>query len=72
MRIRKSTISDAVELARLTCATIRTINAKDHPKEIIDAWSKGNTATAYRTMLKERIQYVAIEKNKIIGLIGTC
>jgi putative acetyltransferase len=60
-------LADATELARLTRATIRTINAKDHPENIIRAWSGGNTASAYRKMLKERIQYVAIENQRIIG-----
>ncbi len=67
MRIRKSTLADAAALARLTRATIRTINAKDHPERIIEAWSGGNTASAYRKMLKERIQFVATEKGQIIG-----
>ncbi len=69
MRIRKSKTGDAIELARLTRATIRTINANDHPESVIDAWSKGNTAAAYRTMMKERLQYVAVEDDTIIGFV---
>ena len=62
-------MKDAAELARLTRSTIRTINSEDHSEAIIDAWSKGNTAAAYRKMMKERMQYVAIDHGKIIGFV---
>jgi putative acetyltransferase len=67
MRIRKSKIEDAAELAKLTRATVRTVNAQDHDKEIIKAWSKGNTAALYRTSEKTRIRFVAIESAEIVG-----
>lgn len=67
MNIRRSRLSDAPALARLARSTIRSINALDHAEEIIDAWAKGNTAKAYRAMEKERIRFVAVEKNRVVG-----
>lgn len=67
MKIRRSTIEDSVDLAKLARATIRKVNGKDHDNAIIDEWSKGNTAALYRATEKERIRFVAVENKKIIG-----
>lgn len=67
MTIRRSRPEDAAALAKLARDTIRTINVKDHTEEIMKAWSKGNTAAAYRRMEKEHIRYVAVEHGRIIG-----
>jgi putative acetyltransferase len=67
MKIRRSKIEDAIELGRLSRATIRTVNSHDHDKEIIAAWSKGNTAALYRATESDRIRFVAVEKEKIFG-----
>ncbi len=67
MKIRRSKLEDAKELAKLARATIRAVNGRNHSKVIIDAWSKGNTAASYRATEIDRIRFVAVENKNIIG-----
>ena len=67
MRIRKFHLSDAAELARLHRGTIRGINVLDYPPKQIAVWSWHVSARRFRESAKDRIRYVAIENNKIIG-----
>jgi putative acetyltransferase len=67
MKIRRSKLEDAKELAKLARTTIRTVNRRDHSNVIIDAWSKGNTAALYRTTQKDRIRFVTVENKRLTG-----
>jgi putative acetyltransferase len=69
MQIRKTTKADAKELATMVSETIKQVNSTDHDESTILAWSGGNTPEAYVQMLGERIQYIAVEKETIIGLV---
>lgn len=67
MQIRKFRLSDAAELARLHRGTIRGINVRDYPSRHIAVWSGRVSAKRFRDSAKDKIRYVAIEKNKIVG-----
>src|SRR3989344_5738021 len=65
MQIRKFKDSDTKELARMHNETIRTINVKDYPKKQIEVWA--GPKPAIRKYSKDRIRFVALDKNKIVG-----
>lgn len=67
MKIRRFKSSDAAEMARMHRATIRKINSRDYSKKTITAWSGRSTAKRFRKSMKQRIRFVTIDKNKIIG-----
>ncbi len=54
-------------MARLQRATIRHVNAKDYPKDIISVWAGRTKASRYRNNAKEVKRWVAVDKNQIIG-----
>lgn len=65
IRIRRFKDSNTEELARMHSETIRTINIKDYPKEQIEVWAGPKSAT--RKYARDRIRFVALDKNKIVG-----
>ena len=67
MKIRRFKPSDAAEMARMHRSTIREINSSDYSKKQVAAWSGRSTAKRFRKSMKQRIRFVAIGKNKIIG-----
>lgn len=67
MQIRKFRLSDAAELARLHRGTIRGVNVRDYPPKHIAVWSGRVSARRFRESAKDKIRYVAIENNKIVG-----
>jgi putative acetyltransferase len=67
MRIRKATLADAAELARLHKGTIRNINSADYSPKQIAAWSARTNAQRFRTSHDLAVRYVAVEGDKIIG-----
>ncbi len=67
MRIRKSKIEDAAEIASLHKGTIRFINKGDYSPEQISAWSKRTSAKRFRESHHLAIRYVALDGEKIIG-----
>ena len=69
MIIRKFLDSDAVGLARMHRATIKTVNSNDYPKEQIRVWAGGSSAKKFRERAKDSIILVALEKNKLVGFI---
>lgn len=69
MYIRKFRYSDAVELAKMHRSTIRAVNSKDYSKKQIEVWSSRSTAKRFRTYAKDRLIFVALDKNNIIGFI---
>jgi putative acetyltransferase len=69
MKIRKSTLEDSAEIARLHRGTIRSVNSKDYPPEDIEVWSGRAKASRVRDSHSIAVRYVAIEKGKIIGFV---
>ncbi len=67
MRIRKATLADAAELARLHKATIRSVNKKDYSPQEIEVWSKRTSAQRFRSAHSLAIRYVAVDNGKIVG-----
>ncbi|MBI4163377.1 MAG: GNAT family N-acetyltransferase [Candidatus Aenigmarchaeota archaeon] len=70
MIIRKFRASDAVAVARMHRGTIRKINSKDYSKKQIEVWSGRTNAKKFRGSMKSHIQFVAVDKGRIIGLGG--
>lgn len=72
MKIRKAKVEDASEIVRFHKNTIKKINSKDYTKKIIDAWTKNIKTFKLKKRLKNnknRIYFVAVLKNKIVGFI---
>lgn len=67
MKIRRSTLSDAAELARLHRGTIRHVLSKDYSPDVIKAWASQTSAKKFRKTHETHIRHVAIEKGQIIG-----
>jgi len=67
MRIRRSVIEDAAELARLHKGTIRTINKADYSPKQIEVWSKRTNAKRFRNSHAIAVRYVVIDGKKIVG-----
>jgi putative acetyltransferase len=69
MRIRKATLEDAAEIAKLHRGTIRSVNSKDYPPEDIKVWSGGAKASRVKKSHDKAIRYVALEKDAIVGFV---
>ena len=67
MKIRRSILADCAEMARLHRGTIRQINSKDYPPEIIESWSARTSAKKFRDTHNACIRYVALEGDNIVG-----
>ena len=70
MKIRLSNDQDCAEIARVHRATIRHINSKDYPENIIKAWAGRTSAKRFRdSLLKGAKRWVAVDKDKIVGFV---
>jgi putative acetyltransferase len=67
MKIRFAQDTDYAAIARLHRSTIRHVNSKDYPAEVISIWSKRTKASRYRESAAKVKRWVAVEKGKIIG-----
>lgn len=67
MKIRKFKLSDAVSTARLHRNTIRAINSKDYPADVIRVWSGKTSAKKFRDSHNTCFRWIATEKGKIVG-----
>lgn len=67
MRIRKATLADSAEIARLHKGTIRNVNSADYSPEQIAAWSARTSAKRFRSSHDLAVRYVAVEGEKIVG-----
>ncbi|MGP8214458.1 MAG: GNAT family N-acetyltransferase [Bacteroidia bacterium] len=68
MQIRRATIADMDEIARLYRDTIIAIDAKDYSKEQIEAWvSTYDYQEGWVRRLEEQYFYVAVIDHKIVG-----
>ena len=68
MKIRLIRDEDYVACVRLHRQTIRNVNSKDYPEDVIRAWSSLNEKRM-RTGASNVKRWVAIENNKIIGFV---
>ena len=69
MRIRKFRHKDAVELARLHRNTIKHINSRDYPEDIIRIWSGKVSAKRFRDSADKCKRWVAIQDEKLVGFV---
>ena len=60
-------MEDAAALARIHRETVRSINSKDYPPEVIEGWISRSTAKKFRDFHDQTIRYVAVDKEKIVG-----
>lgn len=67
MKIRLAQDKDYAGIARLHRNTIRHINAKDYPEDVISIWSKRTKASRFRNSASKVKRWVAVEKGKIVG-----
>jgi len=67
MEIRLAQDKDYAAIARLHKATIRHINSRDYPEDIIEVWSGRTNAKRFRSSAFKVKRWVAIEGEKVIG-----
>jgi len=67
MRIRLAQNKDFACIARLHRETIRHVNSKDYPEDVISVWSGRTKASRFRNSASKVKRWVAIDKEKIIG-----
>ena len=67
MKTRLARDEDYAATARLTRQTIRQINSKDYPEDIIHVWSARTSAQKFREREKLCKRWVAIEDDKVVG-----
>ena len=69
MKIRLIRDEDYVACARMHRQTIRNVNSKDYPEDVIRVWSGRNKLKRMRSSAPNVKRWVAIEDNKIIGFV---
>lgn len=67
MKIRLARDEDYAAVARLHRQTIRNINSKDYPQDIIHVWSARTSAKKFRESTDKYKRWVAMDNDKIIG-----
>jgi putative acetyltransferase len=67
MIIRLAQDKDFASIARLHRETIRHVNSKDYPEDIILVWSGRTKASRYRNSASKVKRWVAVENEKVIG-----
>ncbi|MDQ2652192.1 MAG: GNAT family N-acetyltransferase [Chloroflexota bacterium] len=67
MEIRRARDEDYVEIADLRQSTIRSVNAKDYPEQVINRWSSTSKAEDFRESDGQCKRWMALEDGKVIG-----
>ena len=67
MKIRFARDKDYAAIARLHRQTIRNVNSKDYPEDMILVWSSQTNAKKFRDNAKRCKRWVAVQDNKIVG-----
>jgi putative acetyltransferase len=67
MAIRPARDGDYAAIARLRRQTIRHVNARDYPDEVIQRWSSQENAATLRASTDLHRRWVAVQGGKIIG-----
>jgi putative acetyltransferase len=69
MKIRLTKPQDYAGIARLHRATIRNVNSKDYPADIIKIWSGRTNAKRFRDSAHKCKRWVAVEKDRVVGFV---
>lgn len=67
MAIRPARHGDYAAIARLRRQTIRHVNARDYPDEVIRRWSGKESAETLRAGAEGCGRWVAVERGRIVG-----
>jgi putative acetyltransferase len=67
MKIRLARDEDYAEIARLRRQTIRNVNSKDYPADVIRNWSATGSAQDFRESAGKCKRWVALDKDRIVG-----
>jgi len=67
MKIRLARDKDYAAIARLHKATIRHINSRDYPEDVISVWSGRTNAGRFRNSAAKVKRWVAVWGEKVIG-----
>ena len=67
MKLRRAHDEDYAKIARLRRKTIRSVNSKDYPADVIQAWSAEAGAQSFRESAATCKRWVALDKDRIIG-----
>ncbi len=68
MMIREYQPTDCKELTELFYHTVHVVNAKDYPKEQLDAWATGQAdRKKWNQTLQEHFSIVAVDNDIIVG-----
>ncbi|MFA5061278.1 MAG: GNAT family N-acetyltransferase [Candidatus Pacearchaeota archaeon] len=70
MRIRKAKISDAKKISYLIQTTLKKVNYKDYPKEVLRWLVKKNSPKSVEESIMKRDFFCLIEKNRILGVVS--
>ena len=67
MAIRVARDGDYAAIARLRRQTIRHVNARDYPDDVIERWSAKESAATLRASADLYRRWVAVERGRIVG-----
>jgi GNAT superfamily N-acetyltransferase len=65
--IRRFESSDAATVSSLISTTLRVSSLKDYPEEFLSKVEASLTSSSLRELAKERVIFVAVEGNAIVG-----
>ena len=66
-RVRLARDEDCAAIARLRCQTIRHVNARDYPADVIRRWATKENAGTLRMSGAGCKRWVAVEQSRIVG-----
>ncbi len=67
MKIRPALLHDCDQIASLRKDTIRHVNSKDYPEEMLDQWSSSANVEAFTNNADSCKRWIAEDNDKIIG-----
>jgi putative acetyltransferase len=67
MLVRRATLTDGPGIFRVHVAAVRELCAGHYSAEQLQAWVGGKTATSYDQALAQRVMFVGVEHNEIVG-----
>jgi GNAT superfamily N-acetyltransferase len=65
--VRALEIADATSVSDLISTTLRISNARDYPGDFLSKVEASFTPSSLRELAKERVIFVAVEENAIVG-----
>ena len=67
IRVRLARDEDCAAIARLRRQTIRHVNARDYPEDVIRRWVAKENARTLRASSAARRRWVALDRSRIVG-----